>query len=365
MLNLLRSPHSERKSKMQSLAIWYAKDQNIELSSEVEIHFNFWKLPVKSSKKSRKFLDIGINLSNIQNIEKIFIYLPFSLEDKKPKKDVFDLGGTICEDQRLLSAIFNENYKITNEANSDYHQIKNQDDIEVFNIYKLDETNISVEESFDGSIISIKTPNQKIKKRKTYFRVRIETPNLDNLSVQEKNPTSIVSSAFSQIEITDFRINSKRHLPNKLLEEISKHSDLKIKKIHFFYICSYKESYNLSHTPFASARKLEENIWDKYISANPRAVDSKIEETFIAYHWKEKPKTDEESIRHFNILIKTEFSHKDIPQIIKYLLFLAFFTIIIGLLTNLIYDVAKSSFINKGEESKIEKNLREENDEPN
>ena len=59
---------------MKSIAIWYTPNNsnNINLT-EVELHFNFWKIP-NGTKEHRKFLDIGIKLENTTNVKNLNIF---------------------------------------------------------------------------------------------------------------------------------------------------------------------------------------------------------------------------------------------------------------------------------------------------
>ena len=316
---------------MKSLAVWYRGVTQEETS--VDIHINFWKLPTSNTAFVR-FLDIGFNLHNALPVEKLFIYLPFhvSLQNLKDLGQVIAKGST-----NLLNAIFNENYQITSAANSDYHEVKDNMGKEVFNIYEMNENNYSVENKYQGSIISITLPQGSIRRERTYLRLRLTGESLLGFSKIEKNISSVFSSAFTKAEIFDFRINSTRHLPNKLLEEIAASCSFNVAKVHLFYICSYRENYFLSHCPFHSVRKLEENVWDDYIFCTSKRINNLNAETLIAYHWKDKSDVDN-PIDDFNVFLKTTFRHNDWSTIIRYIIFLTIFAICSGLITNYIFS---------------------------
>lgn len=321
---------------MKSLAVWY---HGPDEGASLDIHLNYWKLPSQNNSFSR-FLDIGFNLQEASKVKKIFIYFPFSINTK----DITDLTHVIAGGRvELLSAIFNEDYKKTTSSTSDYHKITDQRGNVIFHMYELSDSSFSILNNFGGSTISIELPREGIKKDKTYLRFRISGKVMEGFCKEEKNISSIFNSAFTRAEIFDFRINSKRHLPNKLFEEISRENSFVLKKIHLFYICSYRENYVLSHKPFFSARKLEEEIWDEYISGSLEKPSMQEKDTIIAYHWKQKEKEDT-PIEEFSVLLKTTFRHYNWTTITCYLLFLTIFTMIAGVLSNYVYsDVLHNS----------------------
>ncbi|MEN8135001.1 MAG: hypothetical protein ABFS18_05625 [Thermodesulfobacteriota bacterium] len=313
---------------MNSLAIWYEGGSG----KNIHLHINFWKLPSKA--RDSRFLDIGLNLPDALEIENIYIFIPFAIDEENIK----DLGRVIAASPvKLLTAIFNEDYRITSSAMSDYYRVNDHSGQEVFNIYAMNETNFSLEKKHGGTVIVLSMPQKNIRQDKTYLRFRITGLGLAHFSRIEKDVSSILSSAFSKNEILDFRINSARHLPNKLLEEMSEHRVFDVGKIHFFYICSYCENYILSHQPFHSVRKLEDGIWKEYICATHNLQNISTEETFIAYHWKKKSNIDSK-IEDFNVFLKTNFRDKNLLTIVKYVAFLLLFSVFAGLITNFIYS---------------------------
>jgi hypothetical protein len=313
---------------LESVAIWYSGQEN----SEIDIHINFWKLPANASSFSR-FLDIGLNFHTSSKIDQLFLYLPFPIECN----DLTDLGAVISDGSaNLLTAIFNEDYLITSSAKSDYHNVKDKTGNEIFNIYSLRKSNFSIIKDFDprdGTVIEIKLPDKKMREERTYIRFRVSGNNIARFSRIEKNVSSILNSAFTKAEIFDFRINATRHLPNKLLEIINQARLFSITKIHFFYICSYRENYILSHRPFFGARRLEDDIWNSYISATFKTLGQSKKETLLAYHWKEKS-DESRKIEDFNVLMKTSFRHNNWKTIIVYIIFLLLFSISANLISN-------------------------------
>ena len=310
---------------MKSIAIWYKPVNNIlEHEEKLDLHFNFWKIPNGIS-ESHKFLDIGIKLSNTINIDFLKIYFPIKIKEN----DFEDIVDKFIHKADLVSAIFNENYKVISTATSKSFEIKNAKNEFVFNIYKTSYSDLSFEEKHGGTIISIKIPKEE---KSNYFRFRIKGDFISSLSTTSVPTNSILESAFSEIEMIDFRVNEIRDLNHDLLEQIKLEKLLKIQKQHFFFICSKDEELIGNHQPFLSCRNLENYRWDDYVGITN--VNNQI---YLAYHWKE---TDVESV---STLIKTKYEKNNWKTIAKYAIFAFIIAVLIELFSNWLYDVLKGS----------------------
>ncbi len=190
---------------MKSIAIWYKPiDMNLEYDEKLDLHFNFWKIP-NGTTKSHKFLDIGIKISNTKNIESLKIYFPVKIK----KTDFEDIVEKFIHKVDLLSAIFNENYKVISTATSKSFEIKDTKNEFVFNVYKTSHSDLSFEEKYGGTIISINIPKEE---KANYFRFRIKGSFINSISTLSVPTNSILESAFSEIEMIDFRVNEIRDL---------------------------------------------------------------------------------------------------------------------------------------------------------
>lgn len=308
---------------MKSIAIWYKPtDNNIELNEKLDLHFNFWKIPNRTS-ESHKFLDIGIKISNTKNIKSLKIYFPVKIKET----DFEDIVEKFIHKVDLVSAIFNENYKVISAPSSKSFEIRNTKNEFVFNIYKTSNSDLFFEQKHGGSIISINIPKQE---KANYFRFRIKGDFINSLSTISVPTNSILESAFSEIEMIDFRVNEIRDLNHDLLEQIKLERLLKIQKQHFFFICSKDEELIGNHQPFLSCRNLENYKWDHYVDI-PK-VNNQI---YLAYHWKE---TDVESV---STLIKTKYEKNNWKTILKYAIFAFIIVIATELLSNWLYDFLK------------------------
>ena len=294
----------------------------MEYDEKLDLHFNFWKIPNGTS-KSHKFLDIGIKVSNTKNIESLKIYFPVKIE----KKDFKDIVEKFIHKVDLVSAIFNENYKVISTASSKSYEIRNTKNEFVFNIYKTSINDLIFEQKHSGTIININIPKEE---KTNYFRFRIKGDFINSLCTISKPTNSILESAFSEIEMIDFRINEIRDLNHDLLEEIKVERLLKIQKQHFFFICSKDEELIGNHQPFLSCRNLENYKWDDYVGI--KNINNQI---YLAYHWKE---TNIESV---STLIKTKYEKNNWKTIAKYAIFALIIAVTVELFSNWLYDLLK------------------------
>lgn len=314
---------------MKSIAIWYKSVESDLVSNEkLDLHFNFWKIPNGTS-EPHKFLDIGIKLSETKNIDLLKIYFPIKIKEN----DFEDIVGKFINKVDLVSAIFNENYKVISTANSKSFEIKDTRNEFVFNIYKTSISDLSFEEKHGGTIISINIPKED---KANYFRFRIKGSFIKSISTLSIPTNSILESAFSEIEMIDFRVNEIRDLNHDLLEQIKSEKLLKIQKQHFFFICSKDEELIGNHQPFLSCRNLENYKWDQYVD-----IPKINNQVYLAYHWKE---TNVESV---STLIKTKYEKNNWKTIAKYAIFAFMVAVLIELFSNWIYDVLTGTLIIK------------------
>ncbi|CEO12028.1 Uncharacterised protein [[Clostridium] sordellii] len=66
---------------MRSFALWYySKDNNCK-DKEVTVHINLWDKKQKNDKKY--YFDFGFLVNDLNNIEDIFLYVPFKIEKNR------------------------------------------------------------------------------------------------------------------------------------------------------------------------------------------------------------------------------------------------------------------------------------------
>ena len=308
---------------MKSIAIWYTplKPSNITLT-DVELHFNFWKIP-NGSKNHHKFLDIGIKLEATENVKSLNIYFPKEIT----ALDFEDIVGKFIDKADLVSAIFNENYKVISDGTIKSYEIIDSNNEFVFTIYKTSASDLDYQYVNNGTIVSIKVLRQR---KKSYYRFRLKGSYIDSLSTISRPTNAVLESAFSEIEMIDFRVNEIRDLNQDLLEKIRDEVFLRIRKQHFFFICSNEEEVIGNHSPFISCRNLENYRWNNYVD-----LPNKDNNVFLAYHWREKEK---ESV---STLIKTKYEKNNWKTIGKYFLIGFIIAVLIELFSNWLYDKMK------------------------
>lgn len=308
---------------MKSIAIWYTpiNPKNITLS-DVELHFNFWKIPI-DSKEFRKFLDIGIKLDDTDNVRSLNIYFPSEINNSNFE----DIVSKFIDKADLVNAIFNENYKVTADGLTKCYEITDSKNESVFSIYKTSASDVEFRRANSGTIVSIRVLKQR---KKSYYRFRVRGSYINSLSTISKPTNAILESAFSELEMIDFRVNEIRDLNQDLLETIRDEVFLKIRKHHFFFICSNEEEVIGNHQPFISCRNLENYRWNNYVDLNREENN-----VFLAYHWKESNK---ESV---STLIKTKYEKNNWRTITKYFIIGFIIAVLIELFSNWLYDLLK------------------------
>lgn len=318
---------------MNCISLWYEpKEKTNKKKIDLEVHLNLWKI-----NKSKYFLDIGIRIEKTKNIKKLNIHIP---SENITNEDIKDLGKIISENDILLNAVFNDNYKRISDSEKKwscvYKEKSESENIE-FNIYHIDiNQDIKIKKCYDGTKIVIK--NKMSEEKPLYYRIRIDnSKEIQKIFSSLQDPkNNIFENAFSKFEIFDLRVNEIRNIDKTLNETINKQGQFNFKKIHFFLMIDSKNDYLFSHQPVKDCRVLENHIWSKYIG-ELNAENEKI----LAYHWKE-PININDKLLHYKALVKIQFKNYHKFKIIKYFLFLAFFSIIFNISSNFIYDDIKS-----------------------
>ena len=338
---------------MDTLGIWY---EPIETGPEkttgsgklnevkTDIHINLWKLQTNQIRSSRSnlklsrydrkfdhFLDLGLMISDISEINRICIFLPFSIQIN----EIIDLGNAFHQDANLVSAIFNADLRATSSGTK-ILEVENLESHYKFNIYSLDTAQqIKIEEYKDIGVVIYINLAQIVHKRTEahYFRIRIKSENVRNFSRIYKPRNSFFESAFQNTEVIDFRINERRNLDKSILERIDSCVLPKINKINFFLLRNEKDDYVLSHKPSDNCRGLEKGLWRIYLG------DNYMQDDILAYHWKEK---DTDS---FRLLIKMKFEKNNVETIVKYILVIAGLSILFNVSASGIYDGIKCMYV--------------------
>jgi len=303
---------------MNCLAVWYEhKPSRAREKLDIELHLNLWKLNKKNGEKEspfKNFLDIGIKILEPSNVANICIFTPF----KVSKKEIEDLGHYFEDDNRLVAAIFNEEFNSTASTQSKTLQIKDAEDNIQFYVYMVDIKNDVVRppKNYGGTVIRIKVRSHAGIKP-LYYRIRINSDKLEELYTQYKPESTWLESHSTNTELIDFRVNEKRNLDKSLLEEMHDSGVVNFKRVDYFVMREFKYDYVSSQTEMIRSRRLEEDLWDSYVGDDCEC--GKI----IAYHWK-WPVPPEVAVRGFNAFVKYRFLTSDRKTRRRFFLFLLF-----------------------------------------
>jgi hypothetical protein len=281
---------------MRSFAVWYntpseiknasEKVENINLNNgkEISIHVNLW---TKIENEAKKYcFDIGLLIEDLQGIENIYVYMPFD----KHKVNVKDLGSIISKNNRLVNAIFNENFTTTS-GQAKRLIVNGTGEKASFIIYSLevnrqiDYINIKKSNGNTGTILKIKSCDIDSRVEsisRYYFRLRLEVEEKEvSLINNEVGGINIFSNAFTKTEVIDFRLNDIRSCSDELREEIAKGKTFNIKAVHYLILRKASDII-INYGKKINSRMLEKDLWKDYIEESKHDI--------IAYHIKAKAK---------------------------------------------------------------------------
>lgn len=340
---------------MKSFGLYYKGDKPSE--DAVEIHVNLWKI---KSFNVPYLLDFGLMIS--QSVKSIALFLPFKLNSNEKKSDfnpIKDLGHILMENKDILSLVFNTRMQITNPSNGVYAKATDDEKGESFYIYKLGPTNFNCDTTkfeAEGTLLTIdlkSEPNDKNftndiknslgekqiqveeKKEKVYLRFRIEVPSLDNIKIKDNLSNDIIQSAFSKIELYDFRINDLRQYDAKIDEAIKTEgfTSYTFEKIHFLYMVNNREVIQDMNTMHKDCRFLEKSKWGDYL---PNGIN---DINFISYHWKKTK--DKTNFSDFSLFFSATYPSRNWIQLLVSLDFIILLGFIGSFLCTKFLDTSK------------------------
>lgn len=306
---------------MNSFAIWYNGKENKDTGKiSIELHFNLWKLKKLSSRQNKDrsniFLDIGIKVKDITNVNKINIFIPFRVNS------IEDIGIKMKDNRKLINGIFNDDCEIRRSNSQNGVTISRNGGQDIIKIHTLDsqyQKNYKINKHDDGTIISIIT--KKYRKEDTvsdYFRFRIKIDNINRFGKLKKDKYNFFKPSYEINHIIDFRVNEKRALPENLNMLLHQEKLFKIEVIHFLLLMD--TDYRLACTGLDySMRALEDNLWSEYLDNEYKT------ECLVGYHWKQRAnleKDDEKNngIENFNSYIRIKESRVNLWTIFVYLI---------------------------------------------
>jgi hypothetical protein len=285
---------------MRSFALWYLEKSKDLDPAEVTVNINLWDR--KRNQTKNYCFDFGFLIDDITRINKVNLYVPFQIE----KKHIKDLGEVISNN-KLINAIFNENYNTT-DGEPKRIIVNTEEEDDDFVIYSLEvDKQVDIQSCKStgddpGSILSIDVSDiepSKLKKiKKYYFRIRIEVAESNiKLIYNEIKGVSIFSNQFTNTEVIDFRLNDIRSCSEELREQFDKGSKFNMKAIHYLILRNANDAI-IHYGKEIHSRMLENNLWKTYIENE--------KDNIIAYHIKSKAKKkfDQESNKYYDVYLK-------------------------------------------------------------
>jgi hypothetical protein len=277
----------------RGLALWYKKcaTQQSTETPVVDVHFNLWRLPKKGSKND--FLDIGLMLENVQDLESVFLYVPCTLG----KAEIKDLGPKF-KNAEIVTGVFNEPLKVVSSTAQPYIDILSMKTDPYARVYcfvdsdgVIDENELGVVSQGEGTVLEIKRTALRRAlnndtARKLYFRLRLtfsSIPFIKNIRPKDR----YFLSGFESIECVDFRLNQARSIPPSIERRITGEENnqmINIRSVNFLLVTELSAELVGEQSPPHKSRILEKNIWDDYLGPEH---DMPPEEMII-YHWKGK-----------------------------------------------------------------------------
>lgn len=324
---------------MRSFAIWYDKKKNCVKSDKkpkIQVHVNLWEQNICDGERGEVCFDFGFLIHYMDNIEKLNLYCPFSIE----KSDVLDLGEKIHQHLKLVNTIFNEDYKPT-EIAPRYLSVQVPEDRktelkENFLIYQLNESNFTVSDvdGKTGRVLSLNLADvvpqeshdhyDELKKFQRYyfrFRIFVDVSALKMISHRQKN-ISPFQDAFIETQVIDFRLNNLRSCNASIGDKFAKGAHFDIRSIHYLILRSVSDEI-ICHRSDFSSRLLEDELWSDYIEG--------LKENIVAYHFKSQ------NVDEFVVLVRFEYKKRHWVLLLWYLALVLLLGISAGFCVNFLY----------------------------
>lgn len=290
-----------------SIAIWhdtFSSDAD-GYAPRAEVHINIWRNDKRQNDNFDLF-DIGFRFKELRALRSLSISFPFEVSSG----DVIDLFD-VMHDTSTLSAIFNDTLSHGSMMDGGerfvaYHKESRRGQFFVWRCSNEDRRlSIVNEGNARGTIITI---GDKLFDRirpivgDHYFRLRIKVPaRINNGFVSSNDPKdSAFLSTISSSEIVEFRLNERRNFSRDVRDKLeAKDCDiLDITALHYFLIRDMGVEMTRSHTNIKKMRRLEPEMWDRYLAGcsgfNP--------EKMIIYHWAAFAESTHSAVESFTAL---------------------------------------------------------------
>ena len=257
----------------------------------MKLHVNLWR----DLDKKFNFLDVGLLLTDVEKIDRIYLYLPTHID----AKDVFDLSGAL-KDIETLNAVFNEVSTLVRDKDRYFVVTAKPDKLRA--IYKI---NVSQDISIDpinvpgksaGTIVALNNclcsdivkAGKSHKEHYIRLRVFLEGPAQNLFSTEDRAASVGLALTQDILETTEFRLNERRSFPPDVLQRTAD-GQFFLESVHYFLIRSRDFQLSSQHQNFRKVRRLEDEIWSSYLSVGKPALRMRNRpvEGMTIYQWRE------------------------------------------------------------------------------
>ena len=309
-------PKKQRKFADDGWAVWIDGD---DVST---IYINDWLNP-----KGKSYIDLAVRIRGVMASTSLNVYVPFLVKNEEIEDVSF-----MFNDTNILQATFSASCIIEYKKNECTSEIAyNGKTVDIVHISRLGYETTALSE---GTLIKIDLEKLRpyLDNDEAYFIWRMPHRSLDEVFAPRKDmnnamerlkdliTTPIVAEKFGY----SIRINESRLLPEEITKIGAFHRQ-KLKKA--VVTLSINESYELNDSGCYRIRRLEENLYEKFL---PKGYKS---EDVITYQWQQNRETNLKG--HFNFYYNVNKNSVSRGSMFLYLVLLT----VIGVAGNLIADL--------------------------
>lgn len=258
----------QRKFADDGWAIWIDGDDTST------VYINDWLNP-----KGKSYVDLAIRIRGIKASKHLCVYVPF-----KVRSDEIEDVSLLYGDKKILQAIFSASCIIDYKKNEYTSEIAyNGKTVDIMHISAI---GYEVKPLADGSLISVdfEAIQPYIDNDEAYFAWRMPHRSLDEVFKPQVNMGNVIGRLRDLITTPvvsekygySVRINESRLLPEEITRLGAFHRQ-KLKKA--VITISVDEGYELNDSNCYRIRRLEENLYEKYLPKNYKHED------VITYQW--------------------------------------------------------------------------------
>ena len=312
-------PKKQRKFADDGWAIWVDGDDTST------VYINDWLNP-----KGISYVDIAVRIRGVSLSNNLYVYIPFSVSS-----DEIDDVSLLFNDTKILQATFSATCIVDYMKNEHASEIAyNGKTIDIVHISTL---NYKIKPLADGTLISIGIDDIRefLDNDEAYFIWRIPHKTLNEIFKPRVNVGNILTRLRDLITTPvvyekygySIRINESRILSEEITR-IGAYHRQKLKKA--VVTLSVDENYEMNDSGCYRIRRLEENIYKRYLPAKYKCED------VISYQWNQSREHNLQG--HFNFYFGIGKNSVNAGSMSIYIVLL----MIISVITEILADLVKA-----------------------